>query len=111
MPRDVLERIELTVSDHFMLKSLADHISLAAPDVKVRVAPGRPGKGELGAPDVLMIIAGSPALIAAARMLPDFLRARKASLSVTISTKSQQFTLNATNIDEVMPLIERLLDE
>ena len=56
------------------------------------------------------MLASSTGLVAAIRVLPEFLRSRRTGLSVTMTVKGEPFTLTATNVDEVMPVLERLLD-
>jgi hypothetical protein len=43
--------------------------------------------------------------------LPAFLRSRRSSLEITTTVKGKPFIITATNIDEVMPIVERLLDD
>jgi hypothetical protein len=103
---------ELSVSDHAQLGSLADFLRLADPDVQVSRVPGRPGPGEQGALDVLMIMADSSVLVAAVNVLPAFLRSRKRGLAVTVTVKgkSKQLTVTADNAEEMLPILERFLD-
>lgn len=108
MERAISQRAELTVSDQSQLRPLKEFLRWAAPDTDVSLVAGVPGAGEQGALDVLAILASSSGLLAAVRVLPEFLRSRKTGLSVTMTVKSQPFTLTATNIDEVMPVLERL---
>lgn len=101
---------ELSVSDPSQLGSLADYLLLAAPDVRVTRRPGRPGRGELGALDVLMIAADSSVLVAAVKVLPEFLRSRKTGMSVTVTAKGKRLTVTADNAGEVLAVIDRFLD-
>jgi Effector Associated Constant Component 1 len=105
------ERVELAVSDQSQIGPLQQFLSWAAPDAGVSRIPGRPGVGEQGALDVLAVLASSSGLVAAIRVLPEFLRSRKAGLSITMMVRGAPFTLTATNIDDVMPVLERLLDD
>jgi hypothetical protein len=89
MERAISQRAELTISDHSQLRPLKEFLSWAALDV-------------------LALLATSSGLLAAIRVLPEFLRSRKTGLSVTMTVKGQPFTLTATNLDEVMPVLERL---
>jgi hypothetical protein len=103
-------RIEFSISDYAELGSLQRRLGWT-PDVRVVRIAGQPGSGEQGAPDVLTVLAGSSGLVAALKMIPEFLRSRRAGLSITTTVKGREFILDATNIDEVMPILERLLDE
>jgi|GEM_PF-3121077 hypothetical protein len=107
--RMTVESAELRVSDYSQLGSLRDYLRLMAPAAGVTRAAGQPGRGEQGALDVLMILADSSVLLAAVRVLPEFLRSRKTGLSITMTVKGEPLTLTATNIDEVMPILDRLL--
>jgi Effector Associated Constant Component 1 len=101
---------ELSVSDYSQLGSLADYLRLTAPDARLTRSPGQPGPGEQGALDVLMILADSSVLAAAIKMLPEFLRSRKTSMSITVTAKGKRLTITAANADEMMPVIDRFLD-
>ncbi|WP_345578518.1 effector-associated constant component EACC1 [Streptomyces prasinosporus] len=112
MGADHQDRVELAVSRQGELKSLQTWLDLAAvPGVEVRRVPGAPGPGEQGALDVLTVLATSTGLIAAIRVLPQFLRARRSDLSVTVAVRGKKLTVDARNVEEVMPILERLLDE
>lgn len=111
MQRENSERMELEVSDPSQLRSLQDFLAWAAPDVIVSRTTGVPGAGQLGVLDVLAIAASSSGLVAAIKVLPEFLRSRKTGLSITTTVKGQPFSLTATNIDEVMPVLESLLHD
>ena len=101
---------ELSVSDYAQLGSLAEYLRLAAPGVRVTRSPGRPGPGEQGAVDVLMIAADSSVLVAAVNVLPAFLRSRKKGISVTVTVKGNRLTVTADNAEEVIPVLDRFLD-
>jgi hypothetical protein len=106
-----IHRAELTVSDPSQLRSLEHLLGLAGPSVRVLRAPGSPGPSEQGAVDVLVVLASSSGVVAAIKVLPEFLRSRKASLSITMTVKGKPFSITAANVDEVMPILERLLDD
>jgi Effector Associated Constant Component 1 len=102
--------IELTVSDYAQIGSLQEWLC-QTPNVQIQRIVGHPGAGQQGALDVLAVLAGSSSLVAALKVIPDFLRSRRSGLSITTTVKGKQFILDATNIDEVMPILERLLDD
>lgn len=104
------QSIELQVSDPSEFAGLIRWLELVSGIEVARVA-GRPGPGEQGALDALAVLAGSSGLVAAVRVLPEFLRARRSNLSITVSVKGKQVKMEATNVDEVMPILERLLDD
>jgi len=101
---------ELSVSDYSELDSLVDYLRLAAPGLRVTRNPGRPGHGEQGALDVLMLAADSSVLVAVVNMLPTFLRSRKKAVSVTVTVKGKKLTVTADNAGEVLPILDRFLD-
>jgi hypothetical protein len=104
------QRVELSVSDQAELGFLREWLSWT-PGLDISQAAGEPGPGEQGALDVLMMLGSSGVLIAAIKTLPEFLRSRRTGLSVTMTVKGKPLTLDASNIDEVMPILERLLDD
>lgn len=110
MERAGEEHVELTVSDPSQLGSLQEFLSWAVPAANVSRLPGKPNVGEQGVLDVLVLLASSSGLVAAIKVLPEYLRSRKTGISITATVKGQPFTLTATNVDEVMPILERLLD-
>jgi Effector Associated Constant Component 1 len=110
MVREDSERVGLVVSDPSQLGALQEFLSWAAPGARVSRIAGEPGAGEQGALDVLAVLASSGGMLAAIKVLPEFLRSRKTGLSITTTVKGEPFSLTATNVDEVMPILERLLD-
>ena len=111
MERADTERVEMVVSDRSQFGPLETFLSWAAPGVRASRIAGQPAAGEQGALDVLVVLASSSGLLAALRVLPEFLRSRKTGLSITTTVKGKPFTITATNVDEVMPILEKLLDE
>jgi len=101
-------RAEFAVSDYSQIGSLTSFLA-SIPGITVTRSPGRPGQGEQGALDVLTVVAGSSGLVAAVKMLPEFLRSRRSALSVELTVADRTFKLTATNIDQVMPMVERIL--
>jgi hypothetical protein len=101
----------LSVSDYSQLNSLVEYLRLALPGVRVMRSPGHPEPGEQGALDVLMIAADSSVLVAVVNVLPAFLRSRKAGVSVTVTVKGRKLTVTAENAEEVLPVLDRFLDD
>jgi hypothetical protein len=104
---------ELSVSDYAQLGSLAEYLHLAVPDVRVTRSAGRAGSGEQGALDVLMIAADSSVLVAVVNVLPQFLRSRKPSVTVTVTVKGKrrQLTVTAQDPADARTAIEKFFDE
>jgi Effector Associated Constant Component 1 len=103
-------RIELVVSDPSQVLSLRDWLR-GQPGVTVATRPGVPGSGELGVLEVVTVVASSSGLVAAIRTLPDFIRARRAGVRIEATIRGHRVTLEATNVDDVMPIVEKMLDE
>jgi hypothetical protein len=104
--------IELAISDYSQISVLADYVRLMGPGAPVTRDPGRAGQGELGSLDVLTVVADSGVLIAVVNALPIFLRSRKPAMSITVKTaKGKQLTITANNADEVIPILDRFLDD
>lgn len=102
--------IQLAVSDPSQLRPLRDWMRGQA-DVDVTVSAGTPGPGELGALDVLSVVAGSSGVVAAVRTLPEFIRARRTGFRLEMTIHGERFILDATNVDDVLPIIlEQLRD-
>jgi hypothetical protein len=102
--------VDLFISDQSQLGPLRDFLALAVPGVQVSVSGEGPGPGEQGALDMLVLVASSGGVLAVIRVLPEFLKARRTGISITAKVKGEPFTLTATNVDEVMPILERILD-
>lgn len=103
------DTLVLSVSDQAELRPLREWLA-EVPDVRVRQESGTPASGEQGALDYVTVLASSGGLIAAMRMLPAFVRARRSELKVTMTVGDKKFTIDAKNVDEVLPLVEKLID-
>jgi len=107
----VPQSIQVTVSNAAEIGALHDRFSHVS-DVQVTRTPGQPGAGEQGgALDILTAIGSSGGLIALIRTIPGYLRARRSGLSVHTTIKGKEFKLTLDNVDDVIPIIERLLNE
>lgn len=108
--------IELAVSDPSQLSSLRDWLReglRTQPGFEVTVVAGTPGPGELGVLDVVSVLAGSSgvAVVAAIKTLPDFIRSRRSGFRIETTVHGRPFVLDATNVDDVMPILEQLLGD
>jgi hypothetical protein len=102
--------LRLTISDQNELRSLRDWLR-QVPDLQVEQVAGTPGPGELGVWDFLEVLAGSTGVLAlAVKTLPDFIRSRRSNIRITITVDGEERTVDATNVDNVVPIVERLLD-
>jgi membrane-associated two-gene conflict system component 1 (EACC1) len=104
------DRIELEVSDPAQLSPLRDWMR-AQPDVVVGLAARGPGPHELGVGDVVTVLASSGGVVAAIKTLPEFIRSRRRSIRIEATIRGRRFTLETTNVDDVIPIMERLLDD
>jgi hypothetical protein len=81
----------------------------------VELVTDQPATGELGVADVLQIssaVGGSAAgIVLAFRTLPEFIRSRRSDVKVTVSTADREVVVEATNVEDVMPVLDRILDE
>ncbi|WLQ40725.1 hypothetical protein P8A22_12475 [Streptomyces laculatispora] len=112
MGTEAAHSVELAVHPQGELGSLRTWLTLALPPgVEVRRTPGTPGPGEQGAFDVLSVLAASTGLVTVIKILPQYLRAKRSDISVTVSVRGKKVTVDATNVEEVMPILERLLDD
>ncbi|MFJ6568460.1 hypothetical protein ACIQNU_13620 [Streptomyces sp. NPDC091292] len=104
--------VELAVHPGGELGSLRKWLVLAGvPEGEIRRTPGTPGPGEQGAFDVLSVLAASTGVVAAIKILPQYLRAKRSDVSVTVEVGGKKLTVDARNVEEVMPILERLLDD
>jgi len=101
----------MVVSDQSQLRSLREWLR-QVPGVEVTQIPGKPNNHEQGVWDVLqMAAAGGGVLAVAIRTLPEFLKSRRSDLKITVTTPDEEdITVEATNVDQVLPILERLLD-
>jgi len=102
--------VKVGVSDQSQLPSLRDWL-LGQQGVEVVQTPGTPGTGEQGALDVLTVLAGSSGLVAAIKVLPEFIRSRRSGFRIEATVRGEKITLDATNVKDMMPILERLLDD
>jgi hypothetical protein len=102
--------VELELSDPSELRSLRTWLE-RIPGAEVQQTAGTPAPGEQGASDWLTLLASSGGVIAVAiRTLPEFLRSRRSDLSVTVKVDGREYVVSATNVDEVLPAIQKILD-
>lgn len=105
--------VELAVSDRAEARSLRQWLS-QIPGADVSVRSGTPAPGSLGTLDTLVLAGSSAGVVAAIKVIPDFLRSRRSKVTVTATVNGQPFTLEADNIKnvtEIVESVERLLDE
>jgi hypothetical protein len=106
-----LRGLQVSVSDPAELSSLQSWL-IRVPDTKVERVAQPPQSGEQGVWDVLTILAsGSGVLAVAIRTLPDFLRARRSTVSIKVKVKDREVVLTAANVEDVLPAILKALDD
>ena len=102
------QSIQLSVSDHAETGALYNRLR-EVPDAEVLRTSGQPEPGEQGILDWITALGSSGVLVAVVRTIPGYLRARRSGISVTTTVKGNDFTVTVDNIDDVMPIIERLI--
>ena len=102
--------VDLFISDRFEFGKLRDLMASAAPDVRISISSTMPEPGEQGALDMLVLAGSGGGVLAAIRVIPEFLKARRTAISITVKAKEKTVIVTASNVDEVMPIIERILD-
>src|ERR1700730_13912469 len=103
--QEEIRRIEVMVSDLSAFRPLREWLT-RVPAAEVGQVAGSPRSGEQGAWDVLTILASSSGVLAVAvRSLPEFIRSRRSDLTITVKVDGREFTLKASNLDEVIPII------
>ena len=79
----------------------------------VRLAAQTPAEGELGAgPGVLSVLLGSGGVgVALAASLKAWIASRRSKVRVKVDVKGRTIEVDADNLADVMPVIERVLRE
>jgi hypothetical protein len=54
------------------------------------------------------VLAGSSGLVTAIKTLPEFIRSRREGLRIETTFKGEKFILEATNVQDVLAIMERL---
>lgn len=111
------KRADLAVSDYSQLGALREFLGWAVPGIRVLLIPARrsPDRGpDVGLDrnelDILALLASRTGLMSAVRILPEFLRSRREALSITITIRGKSVVLTASNVDDVIPILDSLLD-
>jgi hypothetical protein len=92
-------RAQLTLSDQSELRALRDFLRWAAPGARVL---------QIQRLDMLTLLAPAGALLAAVKLLPEFLRPRD-TVTITITIDTTSVTLTATNMADVLPTLKTLI--
>lgn len=108
-PNNVAIAIDITTSDPAELPRLRDWLR-GQSHLDALYRPQPPATGELGASDVLAVLAGSSVLATAVKTLPEFLRSRRSNLQIRITVGEQKVEFDATNVDDAVRVVERLLN-
>jgi hypothetical protein len=103
-------RVDFAASDPAELGALSQWLE-GGGRTRIERTPAGPARGELGAVDILAAVGSSGTLVAAIKVLPEFLRSRHPSLRIEATVKGERFVLEAKNADEqVMRMAERIVD-
>ncbi|MEV8548174.1 hypothetical protein [Streptomyces sp. NPDC051572] len=102
---------EVFVSDQEAVQALGRWCRMVE-GVRVEVLSTPPASGELGFWDHLLVVGGgSGGLVAVLRVLPEFIRSRRSGLTLTVKIDGKEWELEATNVDSVLPLIEKFMED
>jgi Effector Associated Constant Component 1 len=102
---------EVFTSDQEALQALGRWCRMVE-GARVEVRSTSPAAGRLGFWDHLLLIGGgSGGLVAVLRVLPEFIRSRRSGLTLTVKIDGKEWELRATNVDTVLPIIEKFMDE
>jgi hypothetical protein len=50
-------------------------------------------------------------VLVAIRTLPEFIRSRRSCVKVTVTTAEREVVLEANNVKDVMPILDRMVDD
>ncbi|MFF1400818.1 hypothetical protein ACFVZD_44740 [Streptomyces sp. NPDC058287] len=101
--------VALSVSDQAETRSLREHLRRNR-NITVEQCAGAPGPGEQGVWDFLQVTAASGGmLVIAIKTLPDFIRSRRADVSVTVKTDEKEIVITAANTEDALRLMEKAL--
>jgi Effector Associated Constant Component 1 len=88
---------------------------LSADNVRVTEEAAKPASGEQGTLSYILVTGGVSAVVAAIRVLPDFIRSMRESITVTVTKRDGKSTttieLKAENTKEIPALIKRVTTE
>jgi len=102
--------VEFCTSDPAELGSLSQWLE-GGGHARVERTSAAPAQGELGIADILMAVGSSGAVVAAIKVLPEFIRSRRPSLRIEATVRGKHFVLDAKNADEQVKLMaERIVD-
>jgi hypothetical protein len=81
----------------------------------VTLVADQPALGELGVGDILQISSvasgGAAGVFLALRTLPEFIRSRRSDVKITVTLGDREVVVEATNVEDVMPVLDRVLDD
>ncbi|MCD0444125.1 hypothetical protein LO763_10865 [Glycomyces sp. A-F 0318] len=113
-PRDaprVPTEARISVSDQAELRSLREHLRRIR-GAQVEQVAAEPEAGALGSGELLQIAVPAAGLLAVVvRTLPEFIRSRRSSVSVTVETADWNVTVSGENLDDVESVIKRVLPD
>ena len=79
-------------------------------DIEATLVAGQPQAQELGVLDVVTVVAGSAGLATLIKIIPDFIRSRRSDVRIEMTVNDRKVLIDAKNVDEVMPIVERFLE-
>lgn len=105
------QKVEFSVSDHAELSSLERYLRAKLPGTEVTQVSGAPGPGEQGGLPWLEILGSSSVIVTAIKTVPLYLQARKPGLAVNVKVKGTTVSVSGGNVDEVMKVLDKVLDD
>jgi hypothetical protein len=103
--------VTITVSSPAELRPLRELLR-GVRGADVTQVPGAPASGQLGATEVLQVIVPTAAVLAIViRVIPEFIRSRRSSVTVTVERRGRTVTVTAENVTDPQGIINRLLDD
>ena len=101
--------VRIAISDPRELPALDDLLG-SVHGLSVEREGQPPDEQELGASDILVGVASSSAVVAMIKILPEFLRARRADITVKIRLRDRDIDIKADSAEHAAALIRQALD-
>ncbi|MFD2416604.1 effector-associated constant component EACC1 [Amycolatopsis pigmentata] len=104
-------RLVFEASDPADLTALRTWLRAQRPGLDAQLTAPRSTRGELGVIEVLTVLASSTVLSSAIKTLPEFIRSRRSGIRIDATARGQKVSIEATNVEEVLPILKKLLDD
>lgn len=102
--------IEFRVADPDDFDVLFDELR-GTPGIAVEAVPAPPAEGEQGSTlDFLTVACSGGAITAALQLVRSVVESRGPKFSLKVRSGKQRLEINATNVEEMLPLLKELMD-